>query len=73
LIGLILAGSGYSGTAATQSPEAIKAIMLSVTLLPAAAHLLVIPLVSFYRLNRQRCAEIRQQLDAKALSAQSQS
>jgi GPH family glycoside/pentoside/hexuronide:cation symporter len=69
LIGLILAGSGYSGQAETQTPEAIKAILLSVTLLPAAAHLLLIPIVSFYKLNRKRCAEIRQQLDAKATAA----
>ncbi len=66
LIGLILAGSGYSGQAETQTPEAIKAILLSVTLLPAVAHLLLIPIVSLYKLNRKRCSEIRQQLDAKA-------
>jgi GPH family glycoside/pentoside/hexuronide:cation symporter len=66
LIGLILARSGYAGQAETQTPEAIKAILLSVTLLPAAAHLLLIPIVSFYRLNRQRCADIRRQLDAQA-------
>jgi GPH family glycoside/pentoside/hexuronide:cation symporter len=66
LIGLILARSGYSGQAETQTPEAIKAILLSVTLLPAAAHLLLIPIVSFYKLNRKRCADIRHQLDAQA-------
>ena len=66
LIGVILSQSHYEGQAAAQTPEAIKAILLSVTLLPAAAHLLLIPIVSFYTLNRKRCAEIRQQLDAKA-------
>lgn len=66
LIGLILSGSGYSGQAEKQTPGAIKAILLSVRLFPAAAHQLLIPIVAFSKLNRQRCAEIRQQLDAKA-------
>jgi len=67
LIGWILARSGYAGQAETQPPEAINAILLSVTLLPAAAHLLLIPIVLLYKLNRKRCMDIRHQLDALAI------
>jgi GPH family glycoside/pentoside/hexuronide:cation symporter len=63
MIGLVLAKYGYQGQAEIQSPEAIKGIVLSLTLLPAIGHFLLIPIVSFYRLNRQRCDEIRAELD----------
>ncbi len=66
LIGLILAYYGYDGKAEAQSPEAIQGIVLSLTLFPAIGHFLLIPIVSFYKLNKSRCDEIRAQLDQKA-------
>lgn len=65
LIGLILAYYGYDGKAETQSPEAIRGIVLSLTLFPAIGHFLLIPIVSFYKLNKKRCDEIRAELDQK--------
>ena len=65
LIGLILAYYGYDGKAETQSPEAIQGIVLSLTLFPAIGHFLLIPIVSFYKLNKKRCDEIRAELDQK--------
>ena len=65
LIGLILAYYGYDGKAEAQSPEAIQGIVLSLTLFAAIGHFLLIPIVSFYKLNKKRCDEIRAELDQK--------
>lgn len=65
LIGLILTYYGYDGKAEAQSPEAIQGIVLSLTLFPAIGHFLLIPIVSFYKLNKKRCDEIRAELDQK--------
>lgn len=65
LIGLILTYYGYDGKAEAQSPEAIRGIVLSLTLFPAIGHFLLIPIVSFYKLNKKRCDEIRAELDQK--------
>ena len=65
LIGLILAYYGYDGKAEAQSPEASQGIVLSLTLFPAIGHFLLIPIVSFYKLNKKRCDEIRVELDQK--------
>jgi len=65
LIGLILTYYGYDGKAEAQSPEAIQGIVLSLTLFPAIGHFLLIPIVSFYKLNKKRCDEIREELDQK--------
>lgn len=70
LIGIVLATHGYDGQAETQSPEAIRGIVLSLTLFPALGHFLLIPIVSFYRLNKKRCDEIREQLDQIAGESQ---
>lgn len=66
MIGMILAYYGYDGKAVVQSPEAIQGIVLSLTLFPAIGHFLLIPIVSFYKLNKTRCDEIRAELDQKA-------
>ncbi|MGL5019964.1 MAG: glycoside-pentoside-hexuronide (GPH):cation symporter [Luteolibacter sp.] len=63
LVGIVLTTYGYNGQADTQSAEAIRGIVLSLTLFPAIGHFLLIPIVSFYRLNKSRCDEIRVQLD----------
>jgi glycoside/pentoside/hexuronide:cation symporter, GPH family len=63
LVGIVLTTYGYDGKAEIQSPEAISGLVLSLTLFPAIGHLLLIPIVSFYRLNKSRCDEIRTQLD----------
>ena len=55
----LLARNGYDAQAATQTPEAVHGIVLSLTIFPAVGHFLLIPIVSFYRLNKNRCEEIR--------------
>ncbi len=70
LVGIVLTSYGYDGQAKAQSPEAIRGIVLSLTLFPAIGHFLLIPIVSFYRLNKSRCDEIRIQLDQLAKKSQ---
>ena len=65
-IGSVLATYGYDGEAATQTPQAIEGILLSISLFPAIGHFLLLPIIYFYRLNTQRCTEIRQELDARS-------
>lgn len=69
LIGMVLTSYGYDGKAEVQSPDAIKGIVLSLTLLPALGHFLLIPIVSRYRLNRRRCEEIRTELDQLSINS----
>ena len=66
LIGLVLAYYGYDGQAESQSPDAIRGIVLSLTLFPAVGHFLLIPIVCLYKLNQSRCDEIRQELDSQS-------
>jgi len=66
LIGIVLATHGYDGAAHTQTPEATEGIVLALTLLPALGHFLVIPVISFFRLNRRRCNEIRIQIEERS-------
>ena len=65
LIGLVLAKHGYDGQADVQTPLAISGIVRSVSLLPAAGHFVLIPLVLLYKLNHKRCDEIRSQLNER--------
>ena len=65
-IGSVLATYGYDGEAATQTPQAIEGILLSISLFPAIGHFLLLPIIYFYRLNTKRCTEIRQELDARS-------
>ena len=71
MLAWILARYGYeSGDAiAAQSPRAIKGIVIATTLAPAIGHALLIPIVSFYKLNTARCAEIRAELDSRGLDS----
>lgn len=62
----LLARNGYDAQATTQSPEAVSGIVLSLTIFPAVGHFLVIPIVSFYRLNKSRCEDIRAMLNQQA-------
>ena len=66
LIGLVLAYYGYDGQADSQSTEAIRGIVLSLTLFPAIGHFFLIPIVCLYKLNQPRCDEIRKELDSKS-------
>ena len=65
-IGSVLANYGYDGEATTQTPRAIQGILLSISIFPAIGHFLLLPIIYFYRLNTQRCTEIRQELDARS-------
>jgi GPH family glycoside/pentoside/hexuronide:cation symporter len=61
----VLAFHGYqSGNDVTaQSPQAIRGIVMATTLAPALGHVILIPIVMFYKLTTQRCQQIRQELD----------
>jgi GPH family glycoside/pentoside/hexuronide:cation symporter len=63
LIGFILAWYGYDGKADMQTPEAIRGLVLSMTLFPAIGHALLIPFAAFYKLDHQKCLSIRTELD----------
>ena len=63
---MLLAMNGFQGTDEHQLPEAKETILLSLTLYPAIAHFLLIPIVSIYKLNKVRCDQIRSELDKKA-------
>jgi GPH family glycoside/pentoside/hexuronide:cation symporter len=66
LIGLVLDHYGYDGQAESQNPSAMRGILLSLTLFPAIGHFLLIPIVCLYKLNKNRCDEIRAELDQQA-------
>ena len=65
LFGWILAYFGYLGEVATQTPEAIRGIVLLFTAIPAVGHFLVMLVVTRYKLDRERCDEIRAELDRR--------
>ena len=62
LVGPVLAWSGYSEGLETQSPAALTAIRLLITLLPAALLITVCVVAWFYPLTRQRHIAIQQEL-----------
>lgn len=66
MLGWLMAGFGYQSEAATQTPEAIRGIALLFTVIPAVGHVLIIGLVTRYRLGKARCTEIRAALDRRA-------
>jgi GPH family glycoside/pentoside/hexuronide:cation symporter len=72
LLGWLLAYFNYESQAATQSAGAVQGIVLLFTIIPAFGHLLLILLAGRYRLNNQRCDEIRQGLELQRLSPGSQ-
>lgn len=63
VLGWVLAASGYDATAETQSPEAVRAIMLSFTWYPCLGYLVVVALLSRYRLDEERCVSIAKALE----------
>jgi GPH family glycoside/pentoside/hexuronide:cation symporter len=69
LLGGLLWYYGYQGEAEVQTPEAIRGILIAFTLVPAVLHLLVIPIVSRYKLTDARYDEIRKALDERAATA----
>jgi GPH family glycoside/pentoside/hexuronide:cation symporter len=69
LLGWLLAYYGYRGDAEVQTPETIRGIVITFTLVPALLHLLVIPIVSRYKLTDERYDEIRRALDERAAAA----
>jgi len=73
MLAWVLAYYGYvSGeTVKTQSPQAIHGIVLAMTIVPALGHAVLIPLVAYYKLTRERCAEILVALDERRGQQQS--
>jgi GPH family glycoside/pentoside/hexuronide:cation symporter len=69
LLGGLLSHYGYQGEAEVQSPETIRGILITFTLVPAVLHLLVIPIVSRYKLTDARYDAIRKALDERAAAA----
>jgi GPH family glycoside/pentoside/hexuronide:cation symporter len=72
ILAWLLSTYGYeSGESITvQSDRAIHGIVLATTLMPAIGHLILIPLVSFYKLSNQRCADIRKELDQRVANGE---
>jgi len=66
ILGWILAWYGYVEKADSQTPEAIKGIVLVFTVVPAIGHLLVMFLISCYKLDNKRFAQIRAELDRRS-------
>jgi len=71
LLGWVLASYGYQGGAKVQTPEAVRGIVITFTLVPAVFHFLVIPIVSRYKITDARYDEIRAELDRQAAAAAS--
>lgn len=70
LLGWLLAYFGYQSGATSQTPETISGIVLLFTVIPAIGHLLLVGIVTRYKLSKQRCEEIRAELDRRhALTA----
>jgi GPH family glycoside/pentoside/hexuronide:cation symporter len=69
LLGWMLAYYGYRGGAEVQTPQAIRGIVITFTLVPAVFHFLVIPIVSRYKLSDARYDVIRAELDRQAEAA----
>lgn len=59
ILGWLLGYYGYQSHTDTQSPEAIAGIVVLFTLAPAIGHGILMCVVRLYRLNDQRCEEIR--------------
>ncbi len=72
LLGWLLWYYGYKGEAAVQTPEAVRGIVITFTLVPALFHALVIPIVSRYKLSDARYDALRAELDRQAEAAQPQ-
>jgi GPH family glycoside/pentoside/hexuronide:cation symporter len=66
ILGWLLAYYGYQQQAEVQTPKAIKGIVLVFTVIPAIGHLLVMFLISRYKLDDKRFAEIRAELDRRS-------
>ena len=71
LLGWLLAWFGYQSEAASQTPEAITGIVLLFTVIPAVGHLLLVGIVTRYKLSKERCEEIRAELDRRQAVAAS--
>ena len=69
LLGWALAYYGYRGAAEVQTPEAIRGVVITFTLVPALFHFLVIPIASRYKLTDASCDAIRAELDRQAEAA----
>jgi GPH family glycoside/pentoside/hexuronide:cation symporter len=72
MLAWILAFYGYKSghEIVTQSPRAIQGVVMITTLVPAMGHVLLIPIVSLYKLTNQRCADIRKDLDQRAVNGE---
>ncbi|MCG8603475.1 glycoside-pentoside-hexuronide (GPH):cation symporter [bacterium] len=65
IFGWLLAYFGYQGEASSQIPGTINGIVLLFTIIPAVGHLLLVGLVTRYRLDKKHCDEIRLMLDGR--------
>lgn len=68
IFGWMLASFGYQQAGESevaQSANAIKCIVLLFSIVPAVWHLILIPLVTRYKLTEQRCDQIRAELDRR--------
>ena len=69
ILGWVLAHYGYQEKATEQTPATIRGIALLFTVVPAAIHLLLVGLVNLYKLDQNRCDQIRAALDERSHTA----
>jgi glycoside/pentoside/hexuronide:cation symporter, GPH family len=68
MLGWFLAYFGYQEKADIQTQTAVNGIVLVFTLIPAIGHVLVIGIVSRYKLSDEKCRQIRTELDNRRLT-----
>jgi len=69
ILGWLLAYFGYQSEATSQTSETVGGVVILFTLIPAAAHFILVGIVSRYKLNKERCEEIKSELEQRRLEA----
>lgn len=69
ILGWLLAMFGYQSQAMGQSPQTVSGIVALFTLVPAAAHAMLIAICWRYDLDDDRCDAIRRELDQRQSAA----
>lgn len=63
ILGWLLAYFKYQGGAISQSPETVQGILIVFSIVPALFHVLLIVIVTRYKLDKNQCLQIRNELD----------
>ena len=66
----LISSFGYDPKAASQSPEAIRGILLLISVIPAVGLILLSAAFTIYGLNENICKTMREELAARRASGQ---